>query len=168
MKKWCAAATVMAASCAYYRPSFTRRATGQRSLSRSSSLSRPAVPWISWGAYSPPNSLPSLANNSSLKTRPALPARSARPPSHPHRRTAHTFGLVFDTHAVNPSTIAKMPFDTLKDLASVMLVSTAAMAIVAHEKQPYKDFRDLLAAAKKKPKAVAYGSVGTGSLVTLR
>jgi tripartite-type tricarboxylate transporter receptor subunit TctC len=45
-----------------------------------------------------------------------------------------------------------------------MLVSTAAMAIVAHEKQPYKDFRDLLAAAKKKPKAVAYGSVGTGSL----
>jgi tripartite-type tricarboxylate transporter receptor subunit TctC len=76
----------------------------------------------------------------------------------------HTFGLVFDTHAVNPSTIAKMPFDTLKDLASVMLVSTAAMAIVAHEKQPYKDFQDLLAAAKKKPKAVAYGSVGTGSL----
>jgi tripartite-type tricarboxylate transporter receptor subunit TctC len=76
----------------------------------------------------------------------------------------HTFGLVFDTHAVNPSTIPKMPFDTLKDLASVMLVSTAAMAIVAHEKQPYKDFRDLLAAAKKKPKAVAYGSVGTGSL----
>jgi tripartite-type tricarboxylate transporter receptor subunit TctC len=29
----------------------------------------------------------------------------------------HTFGLVFDTHAVNPSTIPKMPFDTLKDLA---------------------------------------------------
>jgi tripartite-type tricarboxylate transporter receptor subunit TctC len=76
----------------------------------------------------------------------------------------YTFGIVFDTHAVNPSTIPKMPFDTLKDLASVMLVSTAAMAIVAHEKQPYKDFRDLLAAAKKKPKAVAYGSVGTGSL----
>jgi tripartite-type tricarboxylate transporter receptor subunit TctC len=60
-----------------------------------------------------------------------------------------------------------MPFDTLKDLASVMLVSTAAMAIVAHEKQPYKDFRDLLEAAKKKPKAVAYGSVGTGSLCHL-
>jgi tripartite-type tricarboxylate transporter receptor subunit TctC len=76
----------------------------------------------------------------------------------------HTFGLVFDMHAVNPSTIPKMPFDTLKDLASVTLVGTAAMAIVAHEKQPYKDFRDLLAEAKKKPKAVAYGSVGAGSL----
>ena len=28
-----------------------------------------------------------------------------------------TFGLVFDTHAVNPSIIPKMPFDTQKDLA---------------------------------------------------
>ena len=79
----------------------------------------------------------------------------------------HTFGLVFDTHAVNPSTIPKMPYDTLKDLASVMLVGTAPIVIVAHEKQPYKDFRDLLAEAKKKPKAVTYGSVGTGSLCHL-
>ena len=76
----------------------------------------------------------------------------------------HTFGVVFDTHAVNPSLIPKLPFDTTKDLASVMLVATAAMAIVAHQSQPYKDFADLLAAAKKKPRAVSYGSVGTGSL----
>ena len=72
--------------------------------------------------------------------------------------------MVFDTHAVNPSLIPKMPFDTTKDLASVMLVATAAMAIVAHQSQPYKDFGDLLAATKKKPRAVSYGSVGTGSL----
>ena len=76
----------------------------------------------------------------------------------------YTFGIVFDTHAVNPSIIPKMPFDTLKDLSSVMLLSTAAMAIVTHESQPYKDFRDLLAAAKKKPRGVAYGSIGAGSL----
>jgi tripartite-type tricarboxylate transporter receptor subunit TctC len=76
----------------------------------------------------------------------------------------HTFGIVFDTHAVNPSIIPKMPFDTQKDLAPVMLLSTAAMAIVAHESQPYKDFRDLLAAAKVKPRGVAYGSIGAGSL----
>ncbi len=76
----------------------------------------------------------------------------------------YTFGIVFDTHAVNPSIIPKMPFDTQKDLASVMLLSTAAMAFVAHESQPYKDFRDLLAAAKAKPRGVAYGSIGAGSL----
>ena len=73
----------------------------------------------------------------------------------------YTFGVVFDTHAVNPSLI-NLPFDTLKDLAPVMLVGTSPMAIVAHTSQPYKDFREVLAAAKKQP--IAFGSIGTGSL----
>jgi tripartite-type tricarboxylate transporter receptor subunit TctC len=74
----------------------------------------------------------------------------------------YTFGVVFDTHAVNPSLIANLPFDTLKDLAPVMLVGTSPMAIVAHTSQPYKDLRDVLVAAKTQP--VAFGSIGTGSL----
>lgn len=75
----------------------------------------------------------------------------------------YTFGLVFDTHAVNPSLLPNMPFDTLRDLASVMLVGTSPMAIVAHASSPYRDFRDVLAAARQK-QPVAIGSVGTGSL----
>jgi len=74
----------------------------------------------------------------------------------------YTFGVVFDTHAVNPSLILNLPFDTLKDLAPVMLVGTSPMAIVAHTSQPYRNFREVLAAAKKEP--VAFGSIGTGSL----
>ena len=76
----------------------------------------------------------------------------------------YTFGVVFDTHAVNPSLIPNMPFDTLKDLAPVMLIGTSPMALVANVSQPYKDFRDVLAAAKKQPGSVAFGSIGTGSL----
>ncbi len=76
----------------------------------------------------------------------------------------YTFGVVFDTHAVNPSLIPNLPYDTVKDLSSVMLVGTSPMAIVAHVGQPYKDFRDVLAAAKAKPGSVAIGSIGTGSL----
>ncbi|HEX7403552.1 MAG TPA: tripartite tricarboxylate transporter substrate binding protein [Usitatibacter sp.] len=76
----------------------------------------------------------------------------------------YTFGVVFDTHAVNPSLIPNLPYDTVKDLASVMLVGTSPMAIVAHASQPYKDFRDVLVAAKAKPGSVAIGSIGTGSL----
>lgn len=74
----------------------------------------------------------------------------------------HTFGLVFDTHAVNPSLIPNLPFDTVKDLAPVMLIGTSPMAIVTHPSQPYRDFRELLAAAKKQP--VAFGTIGAGSL----
>ncbi len=74
----------------------------------------------------------------------------------------YTIGVVFDTHAVNPTLIPNIPFDTLKDLAPVMLIGTSPMAIVAHAGQPYRDFRDVLAAAKREP--VAFGSIGTGSL----
>src|SRR5918994_1514512 len=34
----------------------------------------------------------------------------------------YTYVFVFDTHAVNPSLIANLPFDTTRDLAPVMLV----------------------------------------------
>src|SRR5471030_238666 len=50
----------------------------------------------------------------------------------------YTFVVVFDTHAVNPSLIPNMPFDTVKDLAPVMLVGTAPMAIVTSPAKPYK------------------------------
>jgi len=76
----------------------------------------------------------------------------------------YTYVFVFDTHAVNPALIPDMPFDTLKDLAPVMLVGTAPMAIVTSPERPYKNFRDVVAAAKAKPEAVSIGSVGNGSL----
>ena len=34
----------------------------------------------------------------------------------------HTFVMVFDTHAVNPSLIPTMPYDTRTDLAPIMLI----------------------------------------------
>ena len=74
----------------------------------------------------------------------------------------YTFGVVFDTHAVNPSVIPNLAFDTVKDLAPVMLVGTSPMAVVAHVDQPYRNFREVLAAARDKP--VSFGSIGTGSL----
>jgi tripartite-type tricarboxylate transporter receptor subunit TctC len=76
----------------------------------------------------------------------------------------YTFGVVFDTHAVNPSLIPTMPFNTVKDLASVMLIGTAPMALVTHASQPYKNMKDVIAASKAKPGVVAYGTIGSGSL----
>jgi len=76
----------------------------------------------------------------------------------------YNFVFVFDTHAVNPTLIPGMPFDTLKDLAPVMLIGTAPMAIATHPAKPYKTFADVIAAAKAKPDTVSYGTVGNGSL----
>jgi tripartite-type tricarboxylate transporter receptor subunit TctC len=76
----------------------------------------------------------------------------------------YTIGVVFDTHAVNPALIPNMPFDTLKDLTPLMLVGTGGMALVANVAQPYKSFKDVVAAAKAKPGSVAYGTIGAGSI----
>ncbi len=75
-----------------------------------------------------------------------------------------TFVFVFDTHSVNPSLLPKMTFDTLKDLAPVMLIGTAPMALATAPSKPYKTFADFIAAAKAKPDTVSYGSIGSGSL----
>src|ERR1700682_2775258 len=76
----------------------------------------------------------------------------------------YTLGVGFDTHAVNPSLIPNLPFDTTRDLTPIMLVGTGAMALVAHISEPYKSFRDVVAAAKAKPGSVSYGTIGAGSL----
>ena len=75
----------------------------------------------------------------------------------------YTFGVVFDTHGVNPSLIPGMAFDTRKDLAPIALVGTSPMVLATFAGSEYKTFADVVAAAKAK-KNVNYGSIGSGSL----
>jgi tripartite-type tricarboxylate transporter receptor subunit TctC len=78
-----------------------------------------------------------------------------------------TFVLVFDTHGVNPSLLPNLPFDTLKDLAPIMLIGKSPMVITAHKETAFKSFGDVLAAARQNPAAISYGTIGAGSLAHL-
>jgi tripartite-type tricarboxylate transporter receptor subunit TctC len=78
-----------------------------------------------------------------------------------------TFALVFDTHGANPALLPNLPYDTMKDLAPIMLIGTSPMVITAHPSTPYKTFADLVAAAKAKPDTVPYGTIGAGSIAHL-
>jgi tripartite-type tricarboxylate transporter receptor subunit TctC len=78
-----------------------------------------------------------------------------------------TFVLVFDTHGVNPSLLPNLPFDTLKDLAPIMLIGTSPMVITTHPASEYKSFADVIAASKKGEGSIAYGTIGSGSLAHL-
>ncbi len=75
----------------------------------------------------------------------------------------YTFGVVFDTHAVNPSLKEKIPFDTRKDLAYVTMVGTAPMVLAAAKNAGITSFKQLVDQAKAK-KPNTFGSIGTGSL----
>ena len=79
----------------------------------------------------------------------------------------YTFLVVFDTHGVNPSLIPNLPFDTLKDLAPMMLIGKSPMVFTTHPSQPYKSFGEVVAAAKAKPDSIGFGTIGSGSLAHL-
>ncbi len=76
----------------------------------------------------------------------------------------YTFGVVFDTHGVNPALQPKIAFDTRKDLTTVALVGTSPMVISTHVDQPFKSFTEVAAAAKVPGKGITYGTIGNGSL----
>ena len=79
----------------------------------------------------------------------------------------YTFVFIFDTHAVHQALNPKLPFDPVKDFEPVMIVGTAPMAITTGAQKPWKDFKEVLAAAKAKPDTVTLGNVGNGSLAHL-
>src|SRR3954470_22996884 len=76
----------------------------------------------------------------------------------------HTWLFVFDTHAVNPTLIPNLPFDSDKDLDPVLLIGTAPNVLATHPSRPYKTMADVVEAAKEKPNSITYATVGAGSL----
>jgi len=72
--------------------------------------------------------------------------------------------VTFDSHAVIPAILEKPPLDVEKDLAPVFLVGTAPYVIAANADLPYKNFADVVAAAKARPGSVKFASVGIGTL----
>lgn len=56
-----------------------------------------------------------------------------------------------------------LPYDTLKDFQPVILAGKSPMMLLTHANSEYKSLADVLAAAKKNPGALNYGSSGPGS-----
>jgi len=76
----------------------------------------------------------------------------------------YTYGFVFDTHAVNPALMQRMPFDTQKDLAPLTVIGTSPLLIATHPNRPFGSFAEVVNAARLKPGSVSIGSTGNGSL----
>ena len=72
--------------------------------------------------------------------------------------------LVFDTHAVNPSLMPDLPYDTRTDLVPVYLVGKAANLLATSPSRPFKTLSEVVEAAKKAPETITYASTGSGTL----
>ncbi|KRA09951.1 tripartite tricarboxylate transporter substrate binding protein [Acidovorax sp. Root568] len=75
----------------------------------------------------------------------------------------YTIGLQTVSLAINPSLTAKMPYDTLKDLAPIGMVASSQHVLVVNNALPAKNVKELVALLKAKPGQYSYGSAGAGS-----
>ncbi|WP_010465464.1 Bug family tripartite tricarboxylate transporter substrate binding protein [Acidovorax radicis] len=69
--------------------------------------------------------------------------------------------------AINPTLYPKLPYDPIKDLVPVALVSSSPIVIAAPANSPYKTFADVVAASKGKPDALTLGYSGNGTVAHL-
>ncbi len=64
--------------------------------------------------------------------------------------------------AVNPSLMAKLPYDPIKDLAPVILIENSPLVLSVANALPVKTLAELIALASKTPGKLTFGSSGVG------
>jgi tripartite-type tricarboxylate transporter receptor subunit TctC len=75
----------------------------------------------------------------------------------------YTLLVVAFPFAVNPTLYAKLPYETVKDFAPLILAGQAANLLVVNNDVPVKSVKELIETAKAKPGTISYGSTGSGS-----
>ena len=75
----------------------------------------------------------------------------------------YTIGASNIAFGANPFLIAKMPFDSEKDLLPVSLTAMVPMDLTVHPSVPSRSVKDLIALAKSKPGAMSFSSAGNAS-----
>lgn len=75
----------------------------------------------------------------------------------------YTLLLIQPSLTINPSIFAKLPYDTLHDLAPVSNVVDVAQCISAHPSVPAKNVKELIALAKAQPGVLLGGTPGSGT-----
>jgi tripartite-type tricarboxylate transporter receptor subunit TctC len=66
-------------------------------------------------------------------------------------------------HVISQALYKNLPYDPLKDFASVMLVASGPYVLVVNPQLPVRSVQELIAAAKAQPGKIDYASSGNGS-----
>jgi tripartite-type tricarboxylate transporter receptor subunit TctC len=78
-----------------------------------------------------------------------------------------TIGIVVSSYTINPVLRRSMPYDTLKDLRGVSMLTTFAIALVANPQAPFDDIKGMVDYAKKNPGKLSFATPGVGGTTHL-
>lgn len=75
----------------------------------------------------------------------------------------YTLILVSNSHVINQSLYAKLPYDAVRDFSPITLVGTSPLLLVVHPSLPAKSVPDLTRLARSKPAELTFSTAGIGS-----
>ena len=75
----------------------------------------------------------------------------------------YTIIMLLTAHAINATLVPKLPYDTLKDFASITLAALQPLIVVVNAQSPIRSVQELIAAAKANPGKLNYASAGPGN-----
>jgi tripartite-type tricarboxylate transporter receptor subunit TctC len=75
----------------------------------------------------------------------------------------HTLLAVASSHAVAPAVNPNLSYDTVHDLAPIVMIARDPMLFIVNSKVPAKDLGEFVALAKSKPGVLNFSSPGFGS-----
>lgn len=79
----------------------------------------------------------------------------------------YTLVMPITSFSINPHLYSKLPFDTVRDFAPVVLASSAPLLLVVNPSVPAKSVSELIAVAKSKPGQLNYANSGNGTTAHL-
>src|SRR5215470_7474330 len=79
----------------------------------------------------------------------------------------YTLLMAFSSHASNAALYPSLPFDITRDFASITLVATAPVVVIATPSAPAKTLAELIDYARAHPGAIKFASSGVGTPVHL-
>ena len=74
----------------------------------------------------------------------------------------HMLVLVASSHAINPSMVKKLPFDTVKGFEPVALTHVVPLVLIVSPELPVKSVAELVAYGKANPGKLSFASSGNG------
>ncbi|MGZ5867698.1 MAG: tripartite tricarboxylate transporter substrate binding protein [Xanthobacteraceae bacterium] len=79
-------------------------------------------------------------------------------------KDGYTLLITTPNHTINAALNPKLPYDTEKDLAPVLILAEVPELLVSHPSAPFSNFKGFIAYAKENPTKLNYSSAGVGTL----
>jgi tripartite-type tricarboxylate transporter receptor subunit TctC len=75
----------------------------------------------------------------------------------------YTLVMVTATHAINPATFRKLPFDPVRDFTPTAFAAAVPNVLLVHPSLPVRSVKELVAFARSRPGQLNYGGTGNSS-----